>query len=90
MDGERTLTREIRGLRESFEAARAKLDDEEVDLAKLGTLVARLSDSLGRALLVQEKLLAGNERDVWLQAERDRLLREMGLGETELSGGGRE
>lgn len=76
-----SLQGEIAGLRESLLLARAKMDSGEEDLAKMGALVARLTDSVGRALLAQGKLLAGGDRSSWLRAETDRLLRELGLGE---------
>ncbi len=82
-DAGMSLAEEIRGLREALRQARERmqsgLDDAEV--ARMGTLVARLSDSLGRALLAQGKLLGEGDRSAWLRAETDRLLREMGLGE---------
>lgn len=76
-----SLQGEIVGLRESLLLARARMDSGEEEVAKMGALVARLTDSVGRALLAQGKLLAGGERSLWLRAETDRLLRELGLGE---------
>ncbi len=47
----------------------------------MGALVARLSDSIGRALLNQQKLRATSDKSAFLRSEVDRILREVGLGE---------
>lgn len=76
-----SLAGEIVGLRESLELARDRMASGEEDFAKMGSVVARLSDSVGRALLAQSKLSAEGDRTSRLHAETDRVLREMGLGE---------
>ena len=78
---EMSLLGEIKGLRESLEVARERLEDGEEDFARIGSVVARLTDSVGRALLAQSKLAAEGDRTSQLHAETTRLLREMGLGE---------
>ena len=77
---EMSLVREIKGLRASLRLARKQLKEEE-DLVKIGPVVARLTDSVGRALVVQSKLAAGGEGTSGLHSEAERVLREMGLGE---------
>lgn len=79
--GSMSLREEIVGLRESLRQARAQMESGEEDMAKIGALVARLTDSIGRALLAQGKLAASADSSTWLRAETDRLLRELGLGE---------
>lgn len=79
--GAMSLQGEIIGLRESLLQARARMESGEEDMAKMGALVARLTDSVGRALLAQGKLAASGDQSAWMRAETDRLLRELGLGE---------
>ncbi|MDQ5824150.1 MAG: hypothetical protein M3441_08050 [Chloroflexota bacterium] len=76
---EMSLVREIKGLRASLRLARKQMKEEE-DLVKIGPVVARLTDSVGRALVVQSKLAAGDGTSA-LQSEAERVLRELGLGE---------
>jgi hypothetical protein len=78
---EMSLVKEIVGLRESLQLARERLYEGEDDLVKIAPVVARLTDSVGRALLAQSKLAAERDAAGVLQFETDRLLREMGLGE---------
>lgn len=78
---EMSLVGEIKGLRASLRLVRRKMRDDEDELVKMGPVVARLTDSVGRALLVQSKLAGEGDGSRVLQAETDRLLREMGLGE---------
>jgi hypothetical protein len=53
------------------------------DMAKSGTLVARLSDSVAKALLAQQKLLANSGHVLTPAEEFEETLRAMGLGELE-------
>jgi hypothetical protein len=78
---EMSLVGEIKGLRRSLRLVRKKMQWDDEELVKLGPVVARLTDSVGRALLVQSKLAAEGDGTVWLRSETDRVLREMGLGE---------
>ncbi len=75
-----SLVAEIAGLREALKLARDKMVEDD-DLVKLGAVVARLTDSVGRALLAQSKLAVEGDGSTSLRAETDRLLRELGLGE---------
>ena len=50
---EMSLVKEIKGLREALELARERLETGEEDFATAGGVVARLTDSVGRALLAQ-------------------------------------
>ncbi|HEX8600492.1 MAG TPA: hypothetical protein VF952_18485 [Chloroflexia bacterium] len=76
---EMSLVREIKGLRASLRLARKQLKEE--DLVRIGPVVARLTDSVGRALVVQSKLAVGGDGTSALHSEAERVLREMGLGE---------
>jgi hypothetical protein len=78
-----TLDGEIKTLRETLGQVVANLGESEVDKLKTGALVSRLSDSIVRALLAQQKLSAQDEGFTWLRAQFDRMLRELGYGEIE-------
>ena len=78
---EMSLAKEIRGLRAALQLARRRLKTGEEDLLKVGTVVARLTDSVGRAMLAQSKLVAEGDGTVRMRSETDRLLRDLGLGE---------
>ena len=73
------LENELETLRASLHQARQAMLDSDKDPAKMGALVARLSDSIGRALLNQQKLRASNDGSSLLRSEVDRILREVGL-----------
>ncbi len=77
---EMSLVREIKGLRASLRLARKQMKEEE-DLVKIGPVVARLTDSVGRALVMQSKLAAAADGTSALHSEAERVLRELGLGE---------
>jgi hypothetical protein len=81
-----TLETEISLLREVMEEVRRQISSGEGDpaeLAKMGTLLARLSDSVVRAVLAQQKLSEGSDRMAKVLAEMDHVLRVMGeIGET--------
>lgn len=80
-EAEPTLEAEIRALRAALETARRGLESAEGgegdanDVAKMGALMARLSDSIGRALLAQQKLSSGNDQEARIRAELDHVLR---------------
>jgi hypothetical protein len=58
-------------------------EGDPAELAKMGTLLARLSDSVVRAVLAQQKLSEGSDRMAKVLAEMDHVLRVMGeIGET--------
>lgn len=76
-----SLFGEIAGLRESLKLAQDRMEEDDEDLVKVGAVVARLTDSVGRALLAQSKLAGEGDGSTRLRAETDRLLRELGLGE---------
>ncbi len=78
---EMSLVREIKGLRASLRLVRKQMRGNEEDLVKMGPVVARLTDSVGRALLVQSKLATEGDGRTRLWSETDRVLREMGLDE---------
>jgi hypothetical protein len=80
---EMSLVGEITGLRDTLKLARDRMTGGDEDLLKVGTVVARLTDSVGRALLAQSKLVTEGDGTVRLRSETDRLLREMGFGEAE-------
>ena len=75
-----SLEGEIRMLREALGQAIESMRLGEEGAAKTGGTVARLSDSIVRALLAQQKLSAQSEGFVWLRAQFDRMLRELGEG----------
>jgi hypothetical protein len=78
---EMSMVREIKGLRKALQLARERLVAGEEDFATAGGVVARLTDSLGRALVAQRKLVGEDAGLARLRSETDRLLRELGLGE---------
>jgi len=78
-----TLDGEIETLRETLGQVVMGLGESEVDKLKTGAIVSRLSDSIVRALLAQQKLSAQDEGFTWLRAQFDRMLRELGYGEIE-------
>ncbi|MDQ3929411.1 MAG: hypothetical protein M3328_09720 [Chloroflexota bacterium] len=81
---EMSLAGEIRGLRASLRLMRKKMRGDEEDLAKMGPVVARLTDSVARALLAQSKLVGEGDGTRRLHSETDRLLEEFGIGNYEL------
>ena len=78
---EPTLDAEIEALRAALRMVRRNMESAEDengdagDVAKMGALVARLSDSIGRALLAQKKLSSGNDQVARIRAELDHVLR---------------
>ena len=78
---EKGLENELETLRASLQQARQAMLDGSEDPAKMGALVARLSDSIGRALLNEQKLRASGDKAAFLRSEVDRILREVGLGD---------
>jgi hypothetical protein len=75
---EATLDREIGALRAALEVARREVENGECDtgdLAKMGARVARLSDSIVRAVLAQQKLSTGSDPLSRIRAELDHVLR---------------
>ena len=78
-EGKDPLEVEHRALRGALRQARARMkrSDEDAGTARLGTLVARLTDALVRVQLARQRLAAGTEAS----AEWERMLREAGLGE---------
>lgn len=70
------MNKEIRMLRATIKTAQDSLRGGDGNLAKMGALLARLSDSVGRALLVQQKLAANNTAITQAQHELDDLLRQ--------------
>ncbi len=75
------LDAELGLLRDSLTQAHRALKSSEEDMTKSGMLVARLSDSVARALLAQQKLMAGSGYTPTAEAEFDDTLRAMGFGE---------
>jgi hypothetical protein len=77
--GAGSLHAEVDALREALSAALGELRmaGDSGDLVKAGSLVARLCDSLVRALLAEQKLGAVNPGEQWLQAELDRVLTQL-------------
>lgn len=78
-NSDKGLENELKTLRAALHEARQGMLDEEKDPAKMGALVARLSDSIGRALLNQQKLNGAGDKSTYLRAEVDRILLEVGL-----------
>ena len=76
-----SLQKELGTLRASLKQARGSMIRRDEDVAKMGALVARLSDSIARVMLAQQKLDTNAGRSARLQAELDRVLEELGLGE---------
>src|SRR5438105_3673066 len=75
------LDSELELLRDSLAHAHQALKSNSEDMAKSGMLVVRLTDSVAKALLAQQKLLAGSDGASSPEAEFDNTLRAMGLGE---------
>ncbi|HKP52551.1 MAG TPA: hypothetical protein VJ183_07855 [Chloroflexia bacterium] len=78
-----TLEGEIKTLRATLEQVVADLGEREADRLKTGAVVSKLSDSIVRAMLAQQKLSAQDDGFTWLRAHFDRMLRELGFGEIE-------
>lgn len=76
-----SLQGEIGALREALEQVIDSMKGGEADLAKMGGVAARLSDSIGKALLAEQKLSAGNNRTNRLHEEFARVLRDLGVDE---------
>ncbi|HYP40689.1 MAG TPA: hypothetical protein VEX13_10055 [Chloroflexia bacterium] len=76
-----SLQGEIGALREALEQVMDSMKGGEADLAKMGGVAARLSDSIGKALLTEQKLSAGNNRANRLHEEFARVLRDLGVDE---------
>ncbi len=79
-----SLEAEIKTLREALAQVVESMRNgggEEEDRAKMGAVVARLSDSIVRAMVAQQGLSAQDEGFTWLRAQFDRMLRELGYGE---------
>jgi hypothetical protein len=81
-----TLRDEITMLRQALYLVRASLlsTDVEVgpaDITKLGTVMARLSDSIVRATLAEQKLSDRSHDLFEMQAEIKRIFRSIGWGE---------
>jgi hypothetical protein len=78
-----SLESEIAALREAIAGVRRQMsiegyDGDAAELAKKGSLLARLSDSVVRAVLAQQKLSAGDDRMSRVLAEMDHLMRILG------------
>ncbi len=58
-----------------MQMARASLESGEGDVAQVGGVMSRLSDSIGRAMLVEQKLAADGGDMSRARAEWDRILR---------------
>lgn len=76
-----SLDGEIGTLRETLRTISMGIEALEEDRLKTGALVARLCDSIVKALLAQQKLSAQDEGFTWLRGHFDRMLRELGYGE---------
>jgi hypothetical protein len=76
-----SLQGEIGALREALEQVMGGMKGGEADLAKMGGVAARLTDSIGKALLAEQKLSAGNNRANRLHEEFARVLRDLGVDE---------
>ncbi len=74
-DLEASMTREIAMLREAMETAHISLESGEGDVVKIGALICRLSDSIGRGLLVQQRLSSTNDDIARIRAELDHVMR---------------
>ena len=75
------LDRELDLLRDSLARAHGAMKNGEEDLPRAGMLVARLADSLSRALLAQQRLQANRGGMAEIEARFDDALRMLGLGE---------
>lgn len=78
---DKPLAAELELLQDSLWYAHKALKRGDEDIAKAGTLVARLSDSVAKMLLAQQKLLTEPDHASAIEAEFDETLRAMGLGE---------
>ena len=78
-----SLEKEIKALRAGLKKIAERIDAGAGDLPKLASLLARVCDSLVRALLAQQKLSARDDRQKRLQGDIERVLRELGYGEVE-------
>jgi uncharacterized membrane protein len=81
-----SLLGEIAALRCALGIAQESLLDqgaeaEPADIARLGGVIARLSDAIVRATLAQPKLSATGDQIAELQFEVKRIFRAMGWGE---------
>ena len=76
-----TLEAEIVTLRAALAQVAESMRSGEDDAARLGAVASKLSDSIVRALVAQQKLSAQDEGFTWLRAQFDRMLRELGYGE---------
>lgn len=76
-----TLEKEIATLRVALAQVTKSMKAGEEDAARLGSVTAKLSDSIVRALVAQQKLSSQDEGFTWLRAQFDRMLRELGYGE---------
>ncbi len=83
-DGDKraSLDEEIVTLRKALKRVERSMESGEEDTAKMGALVSRLCDTIARALVAQQKLSVQDEGFTWLRAQFDRMLRELGYGET--------
>ena len=75
------LDTELRVLREAFEQAREAMMSGEEDMARAGTLLARLGDSVIKTVVAQERLAANAGQKARLEEEYDSALRALGFGE---------
>ena len=78
---DRSMEREIETLRAALKMAHESLTAREGDMNKIAALEARLSDSIGRALLTQQKLSGSNEQIARDIEEIDRMMRVLGSNE---------
>ncbi len=75
------LDRELDVLRDSLARAHGAMKSGEEDMPRAGMLVARLADSLSRALLAQQRLQSTQGGQAEIEARFDDALRTLGLGE---------
>jgi ethanolamine utilization cobalamin adenosyltransferase len=78
---DRSMEREIETLRAALRMAHESLTAGEGDMHKIAALEARLSDSIGRALLTQQKLSGSNDQIARDIEEIDRMMRVLGSNE---------
>lgn len=79
------LQSELDMLRASLEQARSSMELGDEDIRKvgaMGALVARLCDSIARVEVAQQRLAAHEGSSNRLRREVERILREVGLGES--------
>ena len=74
-----SLHNEVDALREALKQVMDSVKSGECDLAKMGGVAARLSDSIGKALLAEQKLSVDNGRANRLHEEFARVLRDLGV-----------